>query len=105
MFTCRQPENISNIKATANTPEKELITAAVVDTPNTACTGGVGDRRTPILQNVTGKNDENFSSTQINANSFALNKKDIQQFGRDEKQLPGTYFVLFASNKEFIINY
>lgn len=48
--------------------------------------GGVGDRRTPILQNATGENDENFSITLINANSFALNKKDIQQFGKNEKQ-------------------
>lgn len=74
------------LQATANTPEEELNTAAVVDTPTTECTGGVGDRRTPILQNVTGENDENLSITLINANSFALNKKDIQQFGKNEKQ-------------------
>lgn len=30
------------LQATANTPEEELITAAVVDTPTTECTGGRG---------------------------------------------------------------
>lgn len=30
-FTCRQPENISNIKVAANTLKKELILAAVVE--------------------------------------------------------------------------
>lgn len=62
------------LQVTANTPEKELITVAVVDAPTTECIGVFGDRRTPILQNATGENDENFSSTKINANSFAPNK-------------------------------
>lgn len=33
-----------------------------------------------------GKIDENFSKTKINTNSVTLNKKDIQQFSKNESQ-------------------
>lgn len=33
-----------------------------------------------------GKIDENFSITKINTNSVTLNKKDIQQFSKNESQ-------------------
>lgn len=51
-----------------------------------------------------GKIDENFSITNINSNSVMLNKKDIQQFGKNEKQFLILSFLCQIKNLKLIID-
>ncbi|XP_061180838.1 uncharacterized protein LOC133189496 [Saccostrea echinata] len=67
--------------------EEEYVTAAVVEYNKQRIYLGVIEKdKLTYCKTFLGKLDEQFSMSNINANSLILNKKDIQKFGKNEKQ-------------------
>lgn len=77
----------SILQVAANTLKQELILAAVVEyTIHRVYIGMLEIDELTYCKTPLGKIDENFSITKINTNSVTLNKKDIQQFSKNESQ-------------------
>lgn len=77
----------TNLQVTAYTPEQEVITAAVVEyTNHRVYMGALEEDKLTYCKTPLGKIEKNLNITKINANSITLNKKDIQTFGKNEKQ-------------------
>lgn len=75
----------SILQVAANTLKRNL--AAVVEyTIHRVYIGMLEIDELTYCKTPLGKIDENFSKTKINTNSVTLNKKDIQQFSKNESQ-------------------
>lgn len=119
-LTCRQPEKCMLFSTpstlsegsklhpafvTAYTPEEKVVTAAVVEYTNRRVyMGALEEDKLTYCKTPLGKMEENFNITKINANSITLNKKDIQNFSKNEKQFLILTFLCPIRDLKLIID-
>lgn len=66
--------------------------------------GALEEDKLTYCKTLLGKIEKNLNITKINANSITLNKKDIQTFGKNEKQFLALPFLCPIKDLKLIID-